>query len=188
MLHAEGESGEHKPPAASALRPAPDGRDGERDEQHQGHLHDEVARVIDHHRRDGREQHGQAGAEAAKGIAQQQGGQQQQQSADDRHGTELGFGPGAGIAPAGEFGPDAGEMVKAGAVVILRVVLKMTGVLKLGGFNRQDGLIRVHGAFTEQWKAIVGADEKRDDGEDRQAESSEGVFWRRGHEGMTKSE
>jgi hypothetical protein len=44
----------------------------------------------------------------------------------------------------------------------------------------------VHGAIAACWQAVIGTDDERDDGEDRQAKKTERFFGRRRHEAKTE--
>ena len=52
MLEADGGTAEDEPESIAGETPAPPGGEGERDEEGEEHLHDVVAAVEDHHRRD----------------------------------------------------------------------------------------------------------------------------------------
>ena len=157
MLEADGGAAEDQPESIASERPAPPGGEGESDEEGEEHLHDIVAAVEDHHRRDGGEQHGDEGGATSEEGGEEQGDEDDGDAAEGGDVAEVGFGPGIGGAPAGEFGVEPGGLMEAGAVVVGGVVIEAFAGPEVGEFGGEDGLVGVHGAGVESDGAIVGA-------------------------------
>ena len=162
VLQPERQTRQHQPAAFATLRVAPQRRAADRDQQHQQHLHDVVARIKNLHRRHRHQQHRAHRAGAAQRIAHQQRHQQQKKTAHHADRAHLRVRPAFQPAPAGHARPQPRRVMQARAVEVVLVVCKVTRGLKLRRLHRQDRLVRVHGPLLQRGQAVITRHAERD--------------------------